>query len=153
VRKNRSNAFVVEVMPRVRIGSPDAGDTLAHPVIYGLNRVRDPEPAAESGDKEKSTPSPGDGEKSVLVPSDYERILERIYFSVVTELYRQIKLDVKNKIRLLPTTYSRAVALFYEAEDYARSNTLDGYESAGDLYWQAAALLDRRLRPLPGFMV
>ncbi len=53
-----------------------------------------------------------------LTPRDYERLLERLYFSVVSVLYREIRKDVKHKIDLLPTAYTRAVALFYEAQDY-----------------------------------
>ena len=72
---------------------------------------------------------------------DYDRILERVYFSVASQVYTQLKTDVQRKIDLLPTTYLRANAYFQEAEDYAASNTVDAYLSARDLYQKSADLL------------
>jgi tetratricopeptide (TPR) repeat protein len=88
-----------------------------------------------------------------LETADYERILERIYFSVATELYKQIRQDVENKVALLPSAYFRAVALYHEAEDYARSNTLDAYEEARKLYDKSAKLFDPSLKSLPNSSV
>jgi hypothetical protein len=84
-----------------------------------------------------------------LCATDYERIIERVYSSVATELYKQIKQDVEQKIALLPTNYFRAVALLNEADDYASSNTIDAYEEASKLYERAFELFDRRLKPAP----
>ena len=102
----------VEVSPWVRIGPIDSDATLAHPVKFGR----------------RST-----AEKS-LSPADYEKLVERVYFSVATEIYARVRRDVERKISLLPTTYLRARAYFNEAEDYARSRTLDAYDDARDLY-------------------
>src|SRR5207253_712824 len=74
---------------------------------------------------------------------------ERLYFSVATQIYKQIRLDVARKISRLPTQYLRATAYFHEAEDYARSNTLDAFDDAGELYTRALDLYDRMRRPLP----
>src|SRR5262249_40120240 len=63
----------------------------------------------------------------------------------------QVQRDVAERIELLPTDYFRAVALFHEAEDYARSNTLDAYEEARELYARAIVLLDGSLTRLPAF--
>ena len=80
---------------------------------------------------------------------DYEKIVERVYFSVATQIYRQIRRDVQRKISLLPTRYLRATAYFHEAEDYARSNTLDALDAARDLYESAIRMYDPRRRPRP----
>ena len=121
VRKDRQDRWVVEVTPRVRIGPPGNAETLAHTVVFPL----------------AGTPG-GAAPKLADIPArTYDRILERVYFSVASELYKQIQHDVGERIDLLPTDYFRAVALFHEAEDYARSNTLDAYEYA------------RRLMPVP----
>ena len=64
----------------------------------------------------------------------YDQTLERLYFSVATQIYKQLRLDVARKISRLPTQYLRATAYFHEAEDYARSNTLDAFDDASKLY-------------------
>jgi hypothetical protein len=128
IREDRFGWWTIELMPRVRIGLAGAAESLGHPVLYNL--------------KAKGPPK-------TLDRKDYERILERIYFSIATEVYQQIRKDVERKIDLLPTSYFRAVALFHEAEDYARSNTLDAYREAGVLYWRAAELFDPCLKRLP----
>src|SRR5206468_911058 len=76
-------------------------------------------------------------------------LLERVYFSVATEIYRQIREDVQRKIDLLPTSYLRGTAYLREADDYARSNTLDAYAEAATLYANAIREYDRleRIRP------
>ena len=124
LRRDRQDHWVLEIMPRVRIGPVEASESLAHPVSYRL-------------------------EQPVIDRNHYERIQERLYFSVATELYRQIQEDVARKIELLPTAYFRAIAYFYEAEDYSRSNTLDAYKEASKLYGKAIELFDPRLKPLP----
>ena len=77
-----------------------------------------------------------------LAPEAYEKLLERLYFSVASHLYAQIRADVGRKIALLPKRYFRASAYFYEAGDYARSNTLDAYEQARELYAEVIRLYD-----------
>ncbi|HXK03299.1 MAG TPA: FHIPEP family type III secretion protein [Verrucomicrobiae bacterium] len=124
LRQDRDHHWALEIMPRVRIGPSEASEALAHPVAYRL-------------------------EQTSIDRDHYERIQERLYFSVATELYRQIREDVAGKIDLLPTSHFRALAYFYEAEDYSRSNTLDAYKEASKLYGKAIELFDPRLKPLP----
>lgn len=133
LRLDASGQWIVDVMPRVRIGAEGNPETQSHPVAYPLA-------SPDSG----STP-----EIDNLSASDYQRIIERVYFSVATELYKRIEIDVSDKISLLPTNYFRGVALFHEAEDYARSNTLDAYDEASILYQRAVQTLDPCIRPLP----
>ncbi len=64
-------------------------------------------------------------------------MVERVYSRVATEVYAQIELDIRSKIALFPTAYTRAVALYIEAEDFARSNTIDAYDRAIALYRDA----------------
>jgi FHIPEP family len=135
-RADREDRWFVEVMTRVRVGSMEAADTLAHPVSYPLDSVVA---------KAKAT-FPGK-----LDRRGYDRLLERVYFSVVSELYGEIRKDVERKVDLLPTAYSQAVALYHEARDYARSNTLNGYDAAADLFDRAARSLDVSLRTAPKF--
>ncbi len=125
VREKPDGSLFVEVMPRVRIGPPGKPETLAHPVTFKLRTLR------QNG---STTPS--------IDTKTYEQLLERIYSSVATEIYKQIEKDVEGKIELLPTRRFKAVALFYEAEDYARSNTLDAYDEALRLYDRAIRLFD-----------
>src|SRR5918992_1005569 len=47
---------------------------------------------------------------------------------------RQIRDDVQQKIDLLPTRRLRSIAYLREADDYAKSNTLSGLDSAITLY-------------------
>jgi hypothetical protein len=75
----------------------------------------------------------------------YEQIVERVYSSVATEVYRKIEADVRAKIDWFPTRHLRAVALFHEAEDMARSNTVDGYDRALDLYRSSQRYFDLAL--------
>jgi type III secretory pathway component EscV/tetratricopeptide (TPR) repeat protein len=115
---------VVHVMPRVRIGPPDQSATLANPVVFVLN----------TGGTESDKP-----EMSTL---QYDQIVERIYSSVASEIYRRIESDVKEKLKLFPTRYMRAAALYYEAEDFARSNTIDAYDHAIKLYRESKRYFD-----------
>jgi hypothetical protein len=103
VRENAQGVWNVEVLPRVRIGRKTDPETVAHLVTFTLD--------------------PG----QTLTPEAYEKLLERLYFSVASHLYAQIRVDVSRKINLLPKRYFRASAYFHEAADYARSNTLDAY--------------------------
>jgi tetratricopeptide (TPR) repeat protein len=115
-----------------------------------------PSDAEESGREppasDQSEPGNGAGKESIAVkirPDEYEALLERVYFSVATEIYKQIRADVQGKIALLPTSYLRATAYLNEAEDYARSNTLDAYADARGLFSSAVELLDPASRDLP----
>ena len=114
--------WFVEITPWVRIGGPGRPATLGVPVKYALDSE--------------------DDEPPMLDRKEYERILERTYFSIATEVYRQIKEDVSRKVDLLPNRWFRATALLHEAEDYARSNTLDAYEQARELYAATLGIYD-----------
>jgi len=137
-RVDTKGRWIIEVVPRVRIGPKGSAETLAHTVTFRLN------PAFEEQDSSRrlTEPHPLDTEQ-------YEKLLERVYFSIATEIYRQIGRDVKHKIDLLPTSYLRATAYFHEARDYARSNTLVAYDEAQRLYDQAIKLYDPAGRPWP----
>lgn len=118
----------IELMPLVRIGSSKCSATVAHWVRQMWT--------AEHRDLTYDR-------------ATYDQILERLYFSVATQIYKQIRLDVARKISRLPTQYLRATAYFHEAEDYASSNTLDAFDDASELYADALDLYDRTRRPLP----
>lgn len=133
-RKDRHGQWVLEIMPRVRIGPPGSPETLAYPTVYPLG------PGEPGSANSPAIPLNSETEK-------YDQILERLYFRVATEIYKQIQLNVKQKVELLPNDYFRAVALFYEAEDYARSNTLEAYDEARKLYEQSIYYFDPTLRP------
>jgi FHIPEP family protein len=121
IRERSSGDRVIEVMPWVRLGPTGSSAMLAHPVTFTLAR----------GQLEF---------KSKAGPMSYEKLVERVYFSVATRIYRQIRDDVQRKINMLPRRYFRAAAYFYEAEDYIRSNTLDAYEQAQKLYAEVIRL-------------
>jgi len=135
-RDDEDKTLVLEIMPNVGIGRGNARK-LSYPVSY----PPDPTPL------NKLTPDAG-GEIDLKYP-EYKALLERVYSSVATEIYQQIQMDVAGKIELMPTRFLRALALFHEAEDYARSNTLHGYAEAAQLYDLSARLFDRCLAPLP----
>jgi hypothetical protein len=133
--------FVLEILPDAAIGR-DKGRKLAYAVSYPPDPVSSPLKVAPGATADAA------GEVE-LKHSEYKSLLEWVYSSVATEIYRQIKLDVAKKIELMPTRYLRAVALYHEAEDYARSNTLYDYEEASALYERSARLFDPNLAPLP----
>ena len=118
VRENAQGVWNVEVLPTVRIGGSGSPATVAHLVKFTVGRDK------------------------TLAPEAYEKLLERLYFSVASHLYAQIRVDVARKINMLPKRYFRASAYFYEAGDYARSNTLDAYEQARELYAEVIRLYD-----------
>ena len=125
-REDRKGSWVVHVMPRIRIGGKDSPATLAPSVKYPLEGRLALQGAAP--------PGAGKAVEWVLDADQYNRIVERVYSRLATEIYKQIERDVTKKIRLFPTGYLRAVATFHEAEDFARSNTIDAYDRALELY-------------------
>ena len=129
----------LEVITRVRIGRENAPESLAHPVKFPLNEI----PKAADGC------GPHGAKPRALSSEEYEQVLERVYSHVATEIYRQMRRDVQHKIELLPTRYYRARAYFYEAEDYARSNTLDAYDEARKLYDAAISYFTPASRSKP----
>jgi tetratricopeptide (TPR) repeat protein len=124
VRESSSGQWLVEATPRIRMGPASSPGRLGHPVKFKLGTVGGP--ASASGQAPPAV--------RTLTPKEYEKVLERIYFSIASELYKQIRQDVEAKIRLLPTARLRAIAYLHEAEDYLRSNTLDAYEEAQSLF-------------------
>jgi tetratricopeptide (TPR) repeat protein len=167
IREETDGAWVIQVMPRLGIGPASKPATLAYPVNYPLfeGDARPRESGAKSGNKEGSPPPPsaeGDLKKRAqnyfleadikksaqnyfLSADKYNQIVERVYSSIATEVYRQIRRDVSEKIKLFPTNYLRAVALFHEAKDFERSNTVDAYDYAIELYRQSKRYFDIRL--------
>jgi hypothetical protein len=129
----------LEVITRVRIGPEGAPESLAHPVRFPLDSI----PKAANGC------GPNGTEPRPLRSEEYELVLERVYSHVATEIYKQMQQDVQHKIELLPTRYYRARAYFYEAEDYARSNTLDAYDEARKLYDAAISYFTPASRSKP----
>jgi tetratricopeptide (TPR) repeat protein len=127
------NRLLIELTPRLRVGGPSASETLAHRVSYPLPERKEGQAPDELG----------------LKREDIGKILELVYFSVATCLYKQIQNDVERKIALLPTRYLRATAYLYEAEDYSQSNTLDAYDDAQALFEKARFLYDPSARVLP----
>ncbi len=91
------------------MGGPGSEETLARPVKFDL-------------------------ENAALSPERFGLLRERVYFGVSSEIYRQIRSGVEQKISLLPTKRFRKRAFFREAEDYARSATVDAYADARRLY-------------------
>lgn len=142
---------VIEVTPRIRIGEPGSPAALAYPAKF---EITGPASAASRGKMldTRSTDQTEDRDSEPrlgLDEGDYDKLLERVYFSVATQIYRQIRKDVQRKIGLLPTRFLKATAYFFEAQDYVRSNTLDAYDEALELYEAAMKLYDPRLRPRP----
>ena len=118
VREDKGK-WVIHVMPQVRIGPEGSAATLAAPVKY-------PVCVAVQGLRSHQ-----------LSAQEYDQLVERVYSSISTEIYRQLESDVKEKIRLFPSDYMRAVALCVEAEDFSRSNTVDAYDRAVGIFEDA----------------
>jgi tetratricopeptide (TPR) repeat protein len=143
----RDRQRVIELTPRVRIGGNRSAATLGHPVKFTITESsRQAAGAIETSGSHTDRIGTAPGR---METDEYDKLIERVYFSVATQIYRQIREDVGGKIRLLPTRFLKATAYFYEAEDYARSNTLDAYDEARKLFREAMQLYDPRLRPLP----
>src|SRR5262245_39460966 len=70
VRENAQGVWNVEVLPLVRIGVKESPATVAHLVTFTV------------------------GPDKTLAPEAYEKLLERLYFSVASHLYAQIRVDV-----------------------------------------------------------
>jgi tetratricopeptide (TPR) repeat protein len=128
IRNLAENHCTIQLMPRIRIGPQENPVTLAKPIEIKLGYDR-----ATCQLMSLETSSGND---------PYGRIVEHLYSRIATEIYRQIKSDLNEKIQLFPSKYLRAVALFHEAEDFSRSNTIDAYEHAIDLYRQSLRCFD-----------
>lgn len=132
VREEVKGRWIIYVTSRVRVGPPGSPETLSHVVKFPLKMKSDPK---------ANHPSP----KTDLDADEYNQLVERVYSSIATEIYRRILSDVKEKITMFPTNYLRCVALFYEAKDFERSNTVDAYGYAIELYKEALHYFDTRL--------
>lgn len=134
LREEENNKWVIHVMPLLRMGPSQFPATLAPSVKYPLNCEP---PPSRSVNLEKSSDKKSETLELELNADEYNQMVERVYSMVATEVYAQIELDIRAKIALFPTAYTRAVALYNEAEDFARSNTIDAYERAIALYQDA----------------
>jgi len=173
--RETGEGWVLQVMPRVRIGPAERPEALTYPVEFQLDREdgagsgvgsdRPPDgpeaPGRRSADRrrrrkpadEPAAPS-ARASDSTLTAEQYLQIIERVYSLVATELYRQIKIDLRDKVRLFPWPYLRAAALFFEAKDFERSNTIDAYDHAAELYRRAKRYFDTvNLQPVSRWLV
>jgi hypothetical protein len=128
-RRRPDPHWAVEVTAWVRVGDTSRPATLAPQMKYAIRTATGEAPPS-------------------LDERQYEELLELAYSSVATAIYEQIQHDVARKISLLPGRYFRAAAYFYEAEDYARSNTLDAYDRALELFDAALRLYDPNWKPV-----
>jgi tetratricopeptide (TPR) repeat protein len=130
-KDGKVSKLFVRVMPRVRIGPPGQAERPTTPVEIAL--------LTESTSKT-------DGVETLhLDPLAYQRAVERCYSQIAHEIYKRIKADLGDKVKLFPTAYMRAVALYHEAQDFERSNTIDAYDYALELYREANRYFDTRL--------
>ncbi|GIX09282.1 hypothetical protein [Elioraea sp.] len=120
---------VVEIVPRVRLGGPGAPETIAPLVRYRIS------------------PRRSAGQRAGRPEQHYGRILERTAYSVASAIYARLREDVARKVEALPVRRHRAAAYLREAEDWARSSTLNGYDDALALLRRAMAEADPRRRP------
>lgn len=120
----------LEVSPQVRLGATGAPAKLGRTVVYEL----------VDGNAKKPP---------ILDPHHFRAVFERVYWSVASQIYKQIARGVEAKIKLLPPGRLRAAAYLSEADDYATSNTLDAYGAARDLYRSARAEYDVSARRRP----
>ncbi len=135
----------VQVIPRVRIGPPGNPSILTNPVEIQINKnagafenTNESRVQSNSADNSDSGKDEKEStENSKLIRMNYKTVLEQVYSRVSSEIYKQIRNDLNKKIQLFPTGYLQSVALYYEAEDFARSNTVDAFDLAIDLYRQA----------------
>jgi hypothetical protein len=136
LRRSEDEEWCVEVVPRVRVGGKGAPAELSNAVHFKLD---EPEgPAAR-----RSTLPPA------LDEPQYQLLLERVYWAVASRIYAQIRESVEQKAMLLPPGRLRATAYLNEAHDYARSNTLDAFDAARDLYRKAQESYDRTAHRTP----
>ena len=91
IREKKSGEWGIHVMPRVRIGPSTNPSILATPVkfnIYGDNKVKDKKP-----DDGKTGNENAETDKTVecnLDANRYNQIVERVYSTVATQIYKQI---------------------------------------------------------------
>ncbi|NOU19783.1 MAG: hypothetical protein HOO91_19680 [Bacteroidales bacterium] len=125
IREDKENdEWIIHVMPYVRIGPLDSPATLAQSIRFSLSKDETPD---------------------ILDTNEYNQLVERLYSRVTTEIYARIEKDIKDKIELFPTRYLKANALYHEARDMAKSNTINAFESAIYLYNESIRILNLTL--------
>lgn len=146
IREDHDGRWCVHVTPFVRIGAPDQPEVVIDPPIEILiNGTKSPnnESKSRTSGNLGSEPACVKPIEHSLDSDNYNWLVEQVYSRIATEIYRQIEIDLQDKVRQFPTDYLRAVALSVEAEDFARSNTIDAYERAVALYRQARQYIRR----------
>jgi hypothetical protein len=144
IRDTPDATWQIEVTAWVGIGPPGCPETKAHLVTFPM---RCPPSARPRAAKKPAAVKPC-LKPEPLNALEYDQLVERVYFSVATQIYKQIRQDVQHKISLLPTDYFKATAYLHEAEDYARSNTLDAYDEARELYQAAMQHFEVSWQPM-----
>lgn len=140
LREENNDRWIIHVMPCIRIGPPGSPETLAYPVKYTLKKEKTgtkSDHKLENSGENKEKGAVSKTKNYIFDAEEYNQIIERVYSSIATEVYKRIESDVKGKIAMFPTPFRRAIALFHEAEDFARSNTIDAYDRAVQLYNEA----------------
>jgi tetratricopeptide (TPR) repeat protein len=137
IREEKRGSWVLHVMPRIRIGPPGKPQTLVYAVKYPLVITHQENINGDEPDSKAGVDFSLDADR-------YNQIVERVYSRIATEIYRQILTNVRDKIEMFPTKYLRAVALYHEARDFERSNTIDAYDHALQLYSEAKRYFDIR---------
>lgn len=130
LRPTEDGLWCVEVVPKVRVGGEGAPEELGNTVRFKLEG-----PEGQLAPEDSTPPS--------LDVRQYRLLLERVYWAVASKIYDQIRRGVEQKAMLLPPGRLRAAAYLNEADDYARSNTLDAFEAARKLYRKAQEAYDR----------
>jgi hypothetical protein len=120
IRLDTDRRWVVEVTPWVRLGPIGERETLALPVKVPIGDTAEvalgrPSRWGRGSEGAHQAAPTHAAEPPALTVELYDTILERIYFSIATQVYKQIRHDVQRKIDLLPTRYFRAVAYHNEA--------------------------------------
>jgi hypothetical protein len=110
-----TGGWILHVWPRIRIGAEGNPFTLAFPVRLPLEDD-EAQPQEKAGSLQ------------------YQRLVERVYSSVATEIYNRIEIDLRDKMTLFPTSSLRALARYIEAEDFETSNTIEAYDRALGMY-------------------
>ncbi len=119
-RKLDSGVDGVQVMTRIRIGDLARPEQQAPRVDFATD------------------------DAAVTADAKYRRLRELVYSRVATAIYQQIREDIRQKIKLFPTRYLRAVGLYHEAKDFEESNTVDAYDYAIELYLESLQYFDMR---------
>jgi hypothetical protein len=116
IRTDEDGRQAIEVMPRVRQGQAGNAETLAPSVRVRLHRQ--------------------DSQGS-LSTTTYQRLVERLYWSVATQVYFVLRSEIQRRIDLLPTRFLAAQSSCVEAQDYGHSRMLDGYNEGLDFFDRA----------------